>query len=163
MGSRRPAPAEFRVFEPTCETSQLDNCSDAEIGNSYDNTMLYTDYFLAKVIELLRANDQQFETAMLYVSDHGESLGESGLYLHGLPYFVAPAAQTEVPAILWFGKNFDGVDVAALRQLRETRFSHDHIFHTVLGMLEIESSDYEPEKDILSLAHEISGRTREYH
>jgi lipid A ethanolaminephosphotransferase len=168
MGSHGPAyfkryPSEFRVFEPTCETSQLDSCGHAEIGNSYDNTILYTDHFLARVIALLRNNDEHFETAMLYASDHGESLGESGVYLHGLPYFVAPDAQTHVPAILWFGKNYDGADVRTMRQLRDIHFSHDHIFHTVLGMFEIDAGIYDPEKDLLNLAARTSGNAREYH
>ena len=168
MGSHGPAyfkryPPEFRAFEPTCETSQLDSCNVAEIGNSYDNTILYTDHFLARVIALLRSNDERFETAMLYASDHGESLGESGIYLHGLPNFVAPDAQTHVPAILWFGRNYDGADLAAMRQLSDTHLSHDHIFHTLLGMFEIESDVYEPEKDLQNLAAKIAGRAREYH
>ena len=167
MGSHGPAyfkryPSEFHVFAPTCETSQLDSCGQAEIGNSYDNTILYTDHFLAKVIALLRNNDERFETAMLYASDHGESLGESGVYLHGLPYFVAPDAQTHVPAILWFGKNFDGANIPAMRQLRDIHFSHDHIFHTVLGMFEIDASIYDPEKDLLNLAAKTHGNAREY-
>jgi lipid A ethanolaminephosphotransferase len=134
-----------------------------EIGNSYDNTILYTDHFLARVIALLRDNDDRFETAMLYASDHGESLGESGVYLHGLPYFVAPDAQTHVPAILWFGQNYDGADLAAMRQLSDTYLSHDHIFHTLLGMFEIESDVYDPEKDLLNLAAKAAGKAREYH
>ncbi len=168
MGSHGPAyfkryPSRFRVFEPTCDTSQLDSCSATQIGNSYDNTILYTDYFLGRVIELLRANDRRFETAMLYVSDHGESLGESGLYLHGLPYFVAPEQQTHVPAIIWLGENFDGVDIDALRKLRETPFTHDYVFHTVLGMFETDSTVYDPEKDMLDLARKAYGARREYH
>ena len=160
IGSHGPAyfkryPPEFRVFTPICETSQLDSCSDTEIRNSYDNTILYTDYFLAKVIDLLRQNDEQFETAMLYISDHGESLGESGLYLHGLPNFIAPDSQTKVPAILWFGRNYDDVDTGAVSLLHEAHFSHDNIFHTLLGLFAIRTSVYLPEKDILNEARSI--------
>ncbi len=167
MGSHGPAyfkryPAAYRVFKPTCETSQLDSCSEAEIGNAYDNTILYTDHFLAKVIALLRDNDDRFETAMLYASDHGESLGESGIYLHGLPYFIAPDTQTHVPAILWFGRNYDGANLAAMRQLRDVHFSHDHLFHTLLGMFEIESGIYDPERDLVNLVAKIAGKAHEY-
>ena len=160
MGSHGPAyskryPPEFRVFEPTCETSQLDSCSDTEIRNSYDNTILYTDDFLAKVISLLRANDGPFQTAMMYVSDHGESLGESGLYLHGLPYFMAPESQIQVPAILWFGKNHDDIDVNAVNLLRDAHYSHDNVFHTLLGLFAVQSDVYQPGKDILNDARSV--------
>jgi lipid A ethanolaminephosphotransferase len=125
MGSHGPAyykryPEAFHVFEPTCDTNQLDDCSAAEIGNAYDNTIVYTDHFLARVIEFLGNYDDRFETAMLYVSDHGESLGESGVYLHGLPYWIAPYTQIKVPLIMWFGENFYDVDPAAVARLRDT-------------------------------------------
>jgi len=102
MGSHGPAyyrryPDAFRVFVPSCDTNELDSCSEEEIGNTYDNTILYTDHFLGQVIEFLRDYDDRFETVMLYASDHGESLGESGLYLHGLPYWLAPDAQMGMP------------------------------------------------------------------
>lgn len=76
---------------------------------------------------------------------------------------MAPDAQTHVPAILWFGKNFDGANIPAMRQLRDIHFSHDHIFHTVLGMFEIDASIYDPEKDLLNLAAKTHGNAREYH
>jgi lipid A ethanolaminephosphotransferase len=154
MGSHGPAyhkryPSTFRKFTPTCETSQLDACSTVEIGNTYDNTLLYTDYFLSEVIGLLRANDDQFETALIYASDHGESLGEGGLYLHGLPYFMAPAAQTGVPVVFWFGREFDGARIDAVQQLRDRPYSHDNLFHTLLGLFEIQTGIYRADLDIL--------------
>jgi lipid A ethanolaminephosphotransferase len=168
MGSHGPAyhkryPADFRRFTPTCDTSQLDACSEEQIGNSYDNTLLYTDYFLSKVISLLRDNDEHFETAMIYASDHGESLGEGGLYLHGLPYFVAPEAQTHVPMVFWFGHRFDGARIEALRQLADRRYSHDNLFHTLLGLFEIETDVYQPNMDILREARMLEGGSPEYH
>lgn len=167
MGSHGPAyfkryPAEFRVFTPTCETNQLDSCTQEEISNAYDNTILYTDHFLSRVIDLLRANDEGFETAMLYVSDHGESLGESGVYLHGLPYLIAPDAQIRVPLVAWFGRNYDDVDRAALHQLRDRPMSHDNIFHTVLGLFEAGTEVYDPKQDLLQLARDVAGTAREY-
>ncbi|MCB1801199.1 MAG: phosphoethanolamine--lipid A transferase [Gammaproteobacteria bacterium] len=157
MGSHGPAyykryPDAFRKFTPTCESSQLDSCSREAISNTYDNTILYTDEFLAQVIELLRANDDRFETAMVYVSDHGESLGESGVYLHGLPYFVAPEAQTHVASVMWLGRNYAEVDNRTLRSVADRELSHDNVFHTLLGLFEIESSVYDADKDILALA-----------
>jgi len=162
MGSHGPAyykryPAAFRKFVPTCESNQLQDCSGAEINNTYDNTILYTDHFLAAVIDFLRDNDDRFETAMLYASDHGESLGESGVYLHGLPYWVAPDAQTHVPFILWFGNNSDDVDIEGLRQLQDDELSHDNIFHTLLGLFEVNSEIYDRQKDILQKSRDLAG------
>lgn len=154
MGNHGPAyykryPQAFEKFRPACKSKDLGMCSREEIGNAYDNAILYTDHFLGKAIELLKRNDAKFETALFYLSDHGESLGEGGLYLHGLPRPLAPDSQLHVPAILWFGSSFDGLDLEALMRKRGQRFTHDHLFHTVLGFLEIRTSAYKPELDIL--------------
>lgn len=161
MGSHGPAyykryPEAFHVFEPTCDTNQLDDCSAAEIGNAYDNTIVYTDHFLARVIEFLGNYDDRFETALLYVSDHGESLGESGVYLHGLPYWIAPYTQIKVPLIMWFGETFYDVDPAAVARLRDTALSHDNVFHTLLGLFEILIEPYQADKDILQMARNLA-------
>jgi len=160
MGSHGPAyykryPEEFRVFLPSCDTNELDTCSESEISNTYDNTILYTDHFLGQVIELLRSYDDRFETVMLYASDHGESLGESGLYLHGLPYWLAPDTQTRVPVILWFGRNYHDVDVSSVRQLVDEPLSHDNLFHTLLGLFEIDSGVYDGSKDLLQKSRDL--------
>lgn len=157
MGNHGPAyfrryPPEFEKFRPACKSSDLSQCSREEIGNAYDNAILYTDHFLAKAIELLEKNDAGFETALFYVSDHGESLGENGLYLHGMPKAIAPDAQLHVPAVLWFGANFRGVTLPALRMKSQVRFSHNNVFHTLLGFFEVESSTYRPDMDILNEA-----------
>ena len=154
MGNHGPAyfkryPPEFEKFKPACQSADLSQCSREEIGNAYDNAILYTDFFLGKVIDLLKINDNKFETALLYVSDHGESLGENGVYLHGLPPAIAPDAQLHVPAIMWLGSGFHDVDFSALRRKRDTRFTHDNLAHTVLGIMEIETSVYRPEMDML--------------
>mgnify|MGYP003671112190 CR=1 FL=1 len=154
MGNHGPAyykryPKSFERFTPVCESNDLSRCKQEEIDNAYDNAILYTDYFLSKTIAILKQNDDKFESALFYISDHGESLGESGLFLHGLPYAIAPNSQTHVPAIMWFGKRFNEVDVTALAKKRGLRFSHDNLFHTVLGALEIQSDVYRPELDIL--------------
>jgi len=167
MGSHGPAyykryPQAFRVFLPSCDTKQLDSCSESEIGNSYDNTIRYTDHFLGQVIELLRGYDDRFETVMLYASDHGESLGESGLYLHGLPYWLAPDAQTRVPVILWFGRNYYDVDVDDMRQLTDEPLSHDNLFHTLLGLFEIDSGVYDGSKDLLQISRGLAARPSDF-
>ena len=162
MGNHGPAyykryPKAFERFTPVCRTNDLGSCTSEEINNAYDNAILYTDYVLAKVIELLKANDDRFETAMLYVSDHGESLGEYGVYLHGMPYALAPTAQKHVPALMWLGKHMkhdlrlDGIEERRLR-----RWSHDNIFATLLGLFEIESDAYDPDKDLFEHATTVA-------
>lgn len=152
MGNHGPAyskryPFEFERFTPICATNQLNACTQEEVINAYDNAILYTDAFLAKVITLLKKNDPRFETAMIYIGDHGESLGEYGVYLHGLPYAMAPDSQKHVPSIFWFGDNFR-VNKQALRVKAAERLSHDNLFHTVLGLLEIETTVYNPNLDV---------------
>ena len=153
MGNHGPAyskryPKEFEIFTPVCETNELEQCSIEEINNAYDNAILYTDYFLSEVIELLKNYDDSFETAMLYMSDHGESLGEFSLYLHGLPNFLAPDEQREIPAIIWLGKNYE-VSNEELLPKKNLPFDHDNFFHTVLGLMEIQTAVYNPDMDIV--------------
>lgn len=143
MGSHGPAyfkryPPEFETFKPACQSAELSTCSPQEIVNAYDNTLVYTDYFLSKVIELLKANTPRFETAMFYVSDHGESLGENGIYLHGLPYFMAPQAQTHVPLIAWIGETSD-IDYPRTHSLKDVASSHDAFGISLLHAFEIDA------------------------
>jgi len=154
MGNHGPAyykryPAKFEKFKPSCKTNQLENCTEEEVNNSYDNAILYTDYFLSKTINLLKDNNDKFESSLIYMSDHGESLGEKGLYLHGLPYFIAPKEQTHIPAIMWFSQSFD-LDIELLKTKVNNEYSHDNLFHTILGLLEIETGVYIKELDIIN-------------
>ncbi len=156
MGNHGPAyfkryPKAFEKFTPICETNQLEQCTKKEIINTYDNALLYTDYFLSQTIKLLKTNDNQFETALLYVSDHGESLGENNLYLHGLPYMIAPDEQIHVPMIMWFGNHFEKneINIEQLKQKSHKKLSHDNIFHTLLGLMGIESKVYDKNMDII--------------
>lgn len=156
MGNHGPAyykryPESFEKFTPVCKTNQLESCSDQEINNAYDNAILYTDYFLSKTIALLKNNQQQFEAAMVYISDHGESLGESGLYLHGLPNLFAPDEQRHVPMILWFSESFDHneINYDRLNASKNTKYSHDNLFHTILGLMEVKSASYNESMDII--------------
>lgn len=157
MGNHGPAyykryPKAFEKFTPTCRNNDLSQCSTEEISNAYDNAILYTDHFLAQTIALLKRNDGAFATAMFYLSDHGESLGENGVYLHGLPYAVAPKEQIQVPAVMWFGANFTALDIERLQKQRDLALTHDWLFHTLLGFLQIETAVYRPELDILQHA-----------
>jgi len=154
MGNHGPAyakryPKKFKHFTPVCNTNQLEKCSIEEINNAYDNALRYTDYFLTKVIHLLKNYEDKAHTAMIYIADHGESLGENGLYLHGLPYFMAPEHQKHVGALMWFGKDFP-INTTLLRQKAKDEYSQDNLFSTLLGLFHVETKVYEKELDILA-------------
>ncbi|MBN9279713.1 MAG: phosphoethanolamine--lipid A transferase [Hyphomicrobium sp.] len=159
IGSHGPAyfkrvPAAFARFKPTCDTSQLSKCTTDQIVNSYDNTILYTDHVLAELIRILGAVETKgFDTAMIYVSDHGESLGEKGLYLHGMPRALAPKEQTHIPMIMWASHSAQGrlgMDMGCLQEAVATkRASHDNLFHTVLGMFAVRTRLYDSSLDVL--------------
>ncbi|WP_415246253.1 phosphoethanolamine transferase [Thauera sp.] len=148
LGNHGPAyfrrhPESFRRFTPSCDQDELSKCSREQILNSYDNALLYTDHVLARTIDLLEELDKQYDTAMIYVSDHGESLGENGLYLHGLPYSIAPDEQIKVPMVMWFSSGFaarNRLDQECLRAQTAQAASHDNLFHTVLGLLDVDTS-----------------------
>ena len=147
-------PAAFKVFTPECSIDNVQDCSQQEIINAYDNTIVYTDYVLAKVIDLLSAQD--IPGALLYVSDHGESLGENGIYLHGLPYALAPAEQTSVPMLFWASEEFltrKEIDLPTLQSNRQISYSHDNIFHSMLGLFGVNTGAYHPDLDLFADSH----------
>ena len=153
MGNHGPEyyrryPKEFEKFKPMCMTGELRDCSQQEVDNSYDNAILYTDYFLSNVIDLLKKYDDSHATAMLYVSDHGESLGEHGFYLHAAPYMIAPKEQTHVPAIVWMGKHFN-YKLDQLKPYKDDALSHDDLFCTLLVAFELDTKMCEAKKGML--------------
>ncbi len=153
MGNHGPEyyrryPKAFAKFQPMCMTGELRDCSQEEIDNSYDNAILYTDYFLSEVIQLLKKYDGEYETAMLYVADHGESLGEHGVYLHAAPYIMAPEAQTHVPAILWVGQHFD-YQLNQVKPYQDYPLSHDDLFCTLLIGFELDTHSCETKRRML--------------
>jgi len=156
MGNHGPAyykryPKEFEKFKPVCKTNQLEECSKNEISNAYDNAILYTDYFLSKTINFLKKYDRTYETAMIYLSDHGESLGENGVYLHGLPYFIAPDAQTHIGALMWFGDEISkDINIEKIKQNSNMKYSQDNLFHTLLGIFEVKTKVYDKKMDIVN-------------
>lgn len=201
LGSHGPAyyaryPPAWAVFQPECRTNQLQTCSDAQLRNSYDNSLLYTGQVLARMVALLGESRllppstppspaclaatargeharpgacatqiarsatsaetpaaQGFDAALLFVSDHGESLGEKGLYLHGAPYAIAPDEQTWVPMLFWTSEHFRarrGLDLGCLRAGNGAALSHDHFFHSVLGLADVATRDYRPELDVFA-------------
>jgi len=145
-------PEAFRRFTPPCENPELGNCPKQQIVNAYDNAVLYTDHFLAKTIHELQAMDD-YDTAMIYVSDHGESLGEKGLYLHGVPYAIAPAEQTSVPMVMWFSSRFSasrGLDTSCLEQRAMQRTDHDALFSSILGLMQVKTKAYDETQDVFA-------------
>ncbi|DAB33798.1 MAG TPA: phosphoethanolamine transferase [Sulfurospirillum sp. UBA12182] len=165
MGNHGPAyykryPKEFEKFKPTCKTNQLEKCSTEEISNAYDNAILYTDYFLSNVIKFLKPYSKDYETAMLYMSDHGESLGENSVYLHGMPYLIAPENQKHIASFIWLGEGEmrKEYDEAILKQNRQNLYSQDNLFHTLLGLFEVSTDVYEKRLDILSNARINEGK-----
>lgn len=133
-------PAEFETFKPVCNSVELSHCSHQELINAYDNTIVYTDFLLHNVIEQLK-RVEGYETAMLFVSDHGESLGENGLYMHGVPLAMAPREQYEIPFIVWTS--------SANRKIKNVQeIDQYYVFHSVLKFLNVESPVYKAEKSI---------------
>jgi lipid A ethanolaminephosphotransferase len=156
MGSHGPAyykrvPAAFKKFTPECASNALQDCTREQVVNSYDNTIAYTDHFLASSIKWLKTKESVSQAAMVYVADHGESLGENNIYLHGLPYAIAPDVQKRVPWITWLSSGYAArskVDVACLNSRADTRFTHDSYFHSVLGLLDVKTSVYQRDLDM---------------
>ncbi|GAA5783910.1 phosphoethanolamine transferase [Chitiniphilus shinanonensis] len=158
MGSHGPAyysrsPDAFKAFRPECRTSQLDRCSREQIVNSFDNSLRYTDYVLSSLIDLLRSKADRVDGAMIYLSDHGESLGENNLYLHGTPYLFAPDGQKHVPAVMWFSDGYQrdfGVNRSCLVARSGQAYSQDNLFHSVLGLLDVQTNAYNRQLDLFA-------------
>lgn len=156
LGSHGPAyylryPDEYRRFTPDCQSAEFSKCSREEILNAYDNSIAYTDHIISSVIDRLRDKQDKLDTSMIYMSDHGESVGEFGLYLHGAPYFVAPSQQTHVPYVLWLGKDAKAtIRQDCLAKEATEPQSHDKLFHTVLGLMQVKTQVYSPALDTLS-------------
>lgn len=156
LGNHGPAyfkryPDNLRRFEPTCDTGDIAKCSQEAVINTYDNALLYTDHMLAQTIDYLKARQDRYDTAMIYLSDHGESLGEKGIYLHGLPYSIAPKEQTHVPMVMWFSGGYASnfkLDTQCLKQRATQPASQDNLFHTVLGLLDVQTAVYDPAMDL---------------
>ncbi len=147
---RRYPPA-FERFTPVCRNDELGRCSREEIVNAYDNAILYTDHVLATLIATLDRHAASVDSALLFVSDHGESLGEKGLYLHGVPYAIAPGEQTQVPMTMWWSAGFGGsaaLDRACMQRRATQPAAHDHLFHTLLGLLDVKTALYEAPFDL---------------
>lgn len=156
-GSHGPAywrryPAKFARFGPACQSAMFSDCSTESIVAAYDNTVLYTDYVIDQAIKLLKGNPE-IDSSLVYFADHGESLGEKNMFLHGAPFVISPVEQRHVPLIVWMSEGFRkrvSLDAACLAARRDTALSHDNIFHSILGMLSIKTKVYDPMLDIFA-------------
>ena len=157
LGSHGPGyhlryPESFNRFTPVCRSTDFSKCQVSEIVNAYDNTLLYTDHLLAETINRLQSIADRVDSAILYVSDHGESLGENGIFLHAVPYAFAPRVQTHVPMVFWSTPGFAermAVDQQCLLEQRNQPLSHDNFLHTVLGLLDVSTSVRKPTLDFV--------------
>lgn len=165
MGNHGPEyyrryPKAFEYFKPVCMTGELRSCTQEEINNGYDNAVRYTDHFLSSVIDFLKKYDNTHATAMFYVSDHGESLGEKGVYLHAAPYATAPIEQTHVPAVFWAGKHFD-YPVSMLKAYEDAPLSHDDVFCSLLIAFEMKTKTCAAKDAWLYKNPDVSGAMQE--
>lgn len=143
-------PPEFEQFTPVCKKEEISKCTSEELTNAYDNTLLFADHFLTKTMSIL-ASLQDIPATLIYVSDHGESLGEHGLYLHGTPYTFAPDVQKDIPFLIWQSESeFKAKNVKLAQLQQQNEYGHYHVFHTIIGALGFDSPIYEPQKDILN-------------
>ena len=145
MGNHGPAyykryPKAFEEYKPACMTNELSKCDRESVINGYDNAIRYTDYFLNTIIDKLKPYEQEYDVVMVYISDHGESLGENNVYLHGLPYSIAPKAQKQVPVIIW-SPNGNSIDNNSLSSMTNQPVSHDFITPTLLRFFNITTQE----------------------
>ena len=169
MGSHGPAyshrsPESRKPFLPECSSTTLSDCQHEQLVNAYDNSIAYTDHFLDLTLQWLQAHasSSDADTGLLYVSDHGESLGENGIYLHGLPYSIAPEQQTHVPMVAWMSPGLrerSGLSLDCLRSRAAVPISHDHFFHSVLGLMDVNTQAYRPTLDALAPCTELNMNT----
>lgn len=155
LGSHGPAygqrvPPDFQVFQPTCSGNSPISCDRSQLINAYDNTIVYTDFVIHRVIEELQRRSGSLDTFVLYVSDHGESLGEGGVFLHGLPYAIAPEAQKHIAIIFWGSEDFlahHGLTTQIRSSMSHEPLSHDNVSHVLLGLFDVASETYDPRMD----------------
>lgn len=165
IGSHGPTyshryPPRFKKYLPDCETNQIQTCSQEQLVNTYDNTILYVDYIVDKAIGILKKHQDRFISSLVYLSDHGESLGENGEYLHGLPYAIAPDQQKHIPLLIWLSPDYQkryAVKMDCLNNLAVSgTFSQDNLFSTLLGLGGVETRQYKAADDILTTCRSSS-------
>ncbi|CAG9296234.1 phosphoethanolamine transferase [Celerinatantimonas diazotrophica] len=160
IGSHGPTyyrryPPKMSYYKPTCNRADIENCSVQQIKNTYDNTLRYTDFVLKTLVNKLKSKSSQFNTALIYMSDHGESLGEDGIFLHGAPYSFAPIYQRRVPLMVWLSPGIQkesGINLKCMKSYSKKTdyFSQDNLFDSLLGIMDVKTSIYRPQQDIFN-------------
>lgn len=159
IGSHGPTyyqryPDAYKKFISTCDTNEINRCDSQTLINTYDSTILYVDTIVNKAITLAKSYQNKYNTTVIYLSDHGESLGENGIYLHSMPYSVAPEEQTRVPFLLWLSDGYQAahaVNYPCLKQqASQNTYSHDNLFHSLLGLFSVQTQLYEPALDVIA-------------
>ena len=140
-------PKEFEVYRPVAQNVEEGEKNVGRLVNAYDNTIRYTDYLLDSLITTLRSMSE-WHSAMIFISDHGESLGENKMFMHGLPMKLAPKVQYEIPFLVWVSDGFR--DYKPEQDLPAVLEQH-YIFHSVLNLLSIQSPAYNAAYDIFKL------------
>lgn len=156
MGSHGPAyyqrsTAPYQPFKPSCDTNAIQGCSNSELLNSYDNSIVYTDHVLSSLIGILKSNTA-YQTGFWYLSDHGESTGEHGMYLHGSPYAIAPSQQTHIPMLMWFSSAWhtgNPAQINCLTQQKSQKLSQDNLFPSLLTLLDVKSQVIDGKNNML--------------
>ena len=156
MGSHGPAyyqrsKAPFQPFKPSCDSNAIQGCSRTELLNSYDNSIVYTDHVLSSLIQVLKGNST-YQSGFWYLSDHGESTGEHGLYLHGSPYAIAPSQQTHVPMLMWFSPEWtaqNSAQITCLAQQKSKQLSQDNLFPSLLSLLDVKTQTIDEQNNML--------------
>ena len=155
MGNHGPAyyqryPKAFEEYTPVCMTNELSKCDTQSVINGYDNAIRYTDYFLNNVIATLKPYEKDYDVVMVYISDHGESLGENNIYLHGMPYNIAPNAQKQVPVVVW-SPSGNGIDNNSLSRMIEQPVSHDFITPSLLTFFGVTTQEVKSEPTFFNM------------
>ena len=157
MGSHGPRyykrfPQKFAKFKPFCNNDTPQNCSKEELSNAFDNTIVYTDYVLSRLIDILK-DKKEYDTFLFYASDHGESLGENGIYLHGLPKKIAPKEQTNFAMILWLSDQIvknQNINLSKIKNMANKELNHDYLPHTLLNLFKVQSSVYKKDLSLVN-------------
>ncbi|MCB1049246.1 MAG: phosphoethanolamine transferase [Acidobacteria bacterium] len=146
-------PPEFNVFQPICmDADVINQCSEEELYNSYDNSVLYLDYVLNSVLNKLEQSKLPY--VMIYLSDHGESLGEEGRVFHGMPPGIAlPPEQAEIPLLV---KSSLPIQIEARAQ-----YTQSDVFDSVLHLFSIESPHFQENHGFIQLAPQVKNLAQE--
>ena len=145
-------PKEFEVYKPVAKNVEEGQKNVDLLINAYDNTILYTDFLVDSLINMLRSMTD-WHSAMIFISDHGESLGENKMFMHGLPMKLAPKVQYEIPFLVWTSDHFrDYKPVSTEKDAPEGQLpavlDQHYVFHSVLNLLSIQSPAYNKDYDI---------------